>query len=66
MLPGSGPFSRLSMVTGINHYIHFLKPESVSFSRKGGLIFDVDNLVSAIKYSIDKIENVVESRFSDL
>ena len=56
MLPGSGPFSRLAMATGINHYIHYLKSGSKSFTRKGGVSFNVSNLVESMQISLSKIE----------
>ena len=55
MLPGSGPFSRLAMVTGINHYIHYLKSGDKTFTRKGGVKFNVANLVSSVQNALIKI-----------
>ena len=62
MLPGSGPFSRLAMATGINHYIHYLKSGSKTFKKNTGINFNVNDLVEAIRSSIDKIEIATKER----
>lgn len=54
MLPGSGPFSRLAMATGINHYIHYLKEGSKSFNRKSGVSFDIDGLIDSVVSAVQK------------
>ena len=56
MLPGSGPFSRLAIATGVNHYIHYLKAGSQTFSRKGGIEFDVNNLIENIKSRLEFLQ----------
>lgn len=62
MLPGSGPFSRLSMATGVNHYIHYLKAGAKFFSRKGGVSFNVTNLVESVHLALYKIEKKVQQQ----
>ena len=57
MLPGSGPFSRLAMATGINHYIHYLKSGDKSFTKKGGVKFNVANLATSVDNALFKIDN---------
>ena len=57
MLPGSGPFSRLAMATGINHYIHYLKSGDKTFTRKGGVKFNVLNMVTSIENALSKLKS---------
>jgi hypothetical protein len=57
MLPGSGPFSRLAMASGINHYIHYIK-SLIGFSRKKGINFNIEPLIVNIKKKLNKIYNI--------
>ena len=59
MLPGSGPFSRLAMASGINHYIHYIKSLIViGFSRKKGINFNIEPLIVNIKKKLNKIYHI--------
>ena len=48
MLPGSGPFSRVTMATGTHHMFFHLLKEMQTFTRKG-TTFDVKRLVEAMQ-----------------
>ena len=52
-----GPFSRLAMATGINHYVHYIEEGAKSFSKRG-IDFNVSRAVHSISGALMLMKSI--------